>query len=88
MLSSPRLRLRSWRDEDLPAFSALNADAEVMEHMPKCLTREESDAFAGRIQEGIDRLGFGLWAGNNRGFGRAQGLSGASPHQSPITSHF
>jgi RimJ/RimL family protein N-acetyltransferase len=48
MLSSPRLRLRSWRDEDILAFAALNADPEVIEHMPKCLTREESDAFAGR----------------------------------------
>jgi ribosomal-protein-alanine N-acetyltransferase len=62
MLSSQRLRLRPWRDEDLPAFAALNADPEVMEYMPSCLSREESDALAARIREGFARHGFGLWA--------------------------
>src|SRR5258708_37498173 len=61
MLTSARLRLRPWRDEDLPAFAALNADPEVMEYMSKSLNREESDAFAGWIREGIARRGFGLW---------------------------
>ena len=78
MLSSPRLRLRPWRDEDLPAFAALNADPEVMEHMPKCLVREESDAFAGRIQEGIARLGFGLWAVEVFGVADFIGFTGLS----------
>jgi RimJ/RimL family protein N-acetyltransferase len=62
MLTSERLRLRPWRDEDLPAFAALNADPEVMEHFPKCLTREESDQMAGRIRERIAQQGFGAWA--------------------------
>jgi RimJ/RimL family protein N-acetyltransferase len=77
-LSSPRLRLRPWQDEDLPAFAALNADPEVMEHMPKCLTREESDALAGRIREGIDRLGFGLWAVEVFGVADFIGFTGLS----------
>lgn len=29
-----RLLLRAWRDSDLPALAALNADAEVMRHFP------------------------------------------------------
>lgn len=62
MLNSVRLRLRLWREEDFPAFAALNADPEVMEFFPKCLSREESDASAGRIREGIERRGFGFWA--------------------------
>ena len=62
MLTSARLQLRPWRDEDLPAFAALNADPEVMEYMPKCLAREESDALTARIREGLTRYGFGLWA--------------------------
>lgn len=61
-LQTDRLLLRSWRDEDLPAFAALNGDAEVMEFMPKRLDRAESDAFAVRIRRRIDGEGWGLWA--------------------------
>jgi RimJ/RimL family protein N-acetyltransferase len=61
-LHADRLHLRPWRDDDLPAFAALNADPRVMEFFPKPLDRAESDAFAARIREGIDSRGFGLWA--------------------------
>ncbi len=36
-LITKRLRLRLWRDEDLPAFAALNSDPRVMQHMAKLL---------------------------------------------------
>jgi len=78
MLTSPRLRLRPWRDEDLPAFAALNADPELMEFMPKCLTREESDAMSGRIREGLTRCGFGLWAVEVFGVSEFIGFTGLS----------
>jgi len=78
MLTSARLRLRPWRDEDLPAFAALNADAEVMKYMPKCLSREESDAFAARIREGLARHGFGLWAVEVLGVSEFIGFTGLS----------
>jgi RimJ/RimL family protein N-acetyltransferase len=61
-LQTDRLLLRPWRDEDLPAFAALNGDAEVMAFMPKRLSRGESDAFADRIRRRIDTEGWGLWA--------------------------
>ena len=61
-LATARLLLRPWRDEDLPAFAGLNADPRVMEHLPKMLAREESDALAGGIRANFDRYGFGLWA--------------------------
>jgi RimJ/RimL family protein N-acetyltransferase len=54
--------LRGWREEDLAPFAALNADAAVMEFMPKRLTRAESDAFADRIGAHFRDHGFGLWA--------------------------
>jgi RimJ/RimL family protein N-acetyltransferase len=78
MLTSPRLRLRPWRDEDLPAFAALNADPEVMEYMPKCLSREESDAMAARIREGLTRHGFGWWAVEVIGVSEFIGVTGLS----------
>jgi RimJ/RimL family protein N-acetyltransferase len=78
MPSSPRLRLRPWRDEDLPAYAALNADPEVMEYMAKCLNREESDAGAARIREGLARRGFGLWAVEVFGVSEFIGFTGLS----------
>jgi ribosomal-protein-alanine N-acetyltransferase len=61
-LETPRLRLRRWRDEDLPAFAALNADPIVMEFFPRPLDRAESDAAVVRVRDHFARHGFGLWA--------------------------
>jgi RimJ/RimL family protein N-acetyltransferase len=61
-LSTSRLSLRRWRDDDLDPFAALNADPEVMRFFPASLSREESDAFAVRARTGIEERGWGLWA--------------------------
>jgi len=50
--------LRRWRVDDLTPFADLNADAEVMAHMQKTMTRDESDAFVARIEEEFDDCGF------------------------------
>ncbi len=57
-----RLVMRSWREEDLEPFAALNADPIVMEFFPSTLTRQESDALVTRITAQLDTLGYGLWA--------------------------
>jgi RimJ/RimL family protein N-acetyltransferase len=61
-LSTARLRLRGWREEDLAPFAALNADPRVMEHFPGVLDRVESDALVAHFRDHFDRHGFGLWA--------------------------
>jgi RimJ/RimL family protein N-acetyltransferase len=61
-ISTERLLLRPWRDDDLAPFAALNADPRVMEHFPKTLARAESDEFAARIRAKLAERGFGLWA--------------------------
>lgn len=61
-LETPRLRLRVWRDEDLAAFGAMNADPEVMTYFPKPLSRKSSDALAGLIRGNMTKHGWGLWA--------------------------
>ncbi|HMP01832.1 MAG TPA: GNAT family N-acetyltransferase [Gemmatales bacterium] len=61
-LRTPRLWLRRWRPEDRAPFAALNADPQVMEHMPSVATRAESDAQADRIAAHFAEHGFGLWA--------------------------
>ena len=61
-LDSARLRLRPWRDSDLPAFAALNADPQVMRYFPALMTAEESRAQAERIRAFMQQHGWGLWA--------------------------
>ena len=61
-LSSGRVCLRRWRDEDRDAFAAMNSDARVMEFFRGRLSRVESDAMVDRIQEYLNERGFGLWA--------------------------
>ncbi len=57
-----RLRLRSWKPEDLPLFAAINKDARVMNFFPATLTEDETEAFYDRIQEEFVRKGWGLYA--------------------------
>lgn len=61
-LTTPRLRMRRWREADRDPFAALNADPEVMQHFPALLDRAASDAFVDRIEDRFASPGFGLWA--------------------------
>ncbi|AVX26259.1 GNAT family acetyltransferase [Pseudomonas syringae pv. atrofaciens] len=61
-LDSARLRMRQWRDDDLPAFARMSADPRVMRHFPKPLSHLESAAMIGRLRGHFAELGFGLWA--------------------------
>lgn len=81
-----RLILRRWRDEDLEPFAKLNADPEVMAHMPSLLDRAESDAFAERIGKQFDQHGFGLWAVEVPGVAPFVGFVGLAIPR--FTAHF
>ena len=54
-----RLALRAWREEDQPAFAAMNADERVMEYFPATLTAEESADLLDRIRDEFSTEGFG-----------------------------
>ncbi len=59
-------------------FRRMNADAAVMEFMPKRLTAEESDVLADRIQKRLAERGFGLFAAELRETGSFIGFVGFS----------
>lgn len=61
-LLTARLKLRSWRDEDVEPYAAMNADSRVREFFPSILTYAESARSAQHIRAHFDRHGFGLWA--------------------------
>lgn len=62
-LSTARLRLRAWRDEeDQAPFAALNADAQVNAYLLDPFTRERSDAQIASFKEHFAQEGVGRWA--------------------------
>jgi len=77
-LETQRLVLRRWRDADLEPFAVLNADPEVMRHMPALLDRSESDVLARRIRAELDGEPFGLWAVEVPGVTEFAGFVGLS----------
>ena len=60
-LHTDRLVLRPWRDEDIEAFSALNADPKVMAFYPSVLSRDESVLRLAHMTRHFEEHGFGMW---------------------------
>lgn len=60
-IRTPRLLIRSWRDEDFEPYAAMNADARVMEYFPSVLSREESRVRFARGGARLAERGYGLW---------------------------
>jgi RimJ/RimL family protein N-acetyltransferase len=77
-LESARLLLRQWRDEDLPEFAAMCADAQVMRYFPAIMSRLESASLIGRIRGHFAEHGFGLWALQRKDSGQFIGFTGLS----------
>lgn len=77
-LRGDRVLLRGWRDDDLDAFAAPNADPRVMEYFPKLLSRDETAAMTARMQAAIDARGWGNWVLDING--RCVGLSVPALH--------
>ncbi len=62
VLTTSRLRLRTFRPDDLPLYAALNADPVVTEFLGGPVSRDESDSIAEYAQGLHAREGIGLLA--------------------------
>src|SRR5262245_13136584 len=62
MLETERLRLRGWREEDLPAFAAFWADEETARFVGGHCTREEAWRRMAMYVGHWALRGYGLWA--------------------------
>jgi RimJ/RimL family protein N-acetyltransferase len=77
VLTTPRLVLRTYRQDDLPLFAALNADPAVMATLGgEPLTREHSDDIAAWAQECFAEERIGLLAVERREDGAFVGMCG------------
>ena len=86
-LSTPRLLLRPWRDEDGDAFAAMFDDPAVMEFLLPAKDRAAIDAIVGRVRAHFDTYGFGWWAAELQSTGTFIGFIGLShvPFEAPFT---
>lgn len=82
-ISTKRLRLRSWNDNDYELFAQLNADPLVMKYFFTTLSREESDQMLNRIQAKLDKRGWGLWAVSPLDSSELMGFIGLNDITSP-----
>ena len=75
--TTPRLILRTFREDDLPRYAALNAHPEVVRWLGgEPLTREHSDSIAEWAQELYAEEGIGLLAVERRSDGAFLGMCG------------
>ncbi len=68
--------LRDWREQDLPAWAALNADPQVREHLGDVWDEQRSAAAMELYQEAYARNGFSFWAVEERASGQLIGMAG------------
>jgi RimJ/RimL family protein N-acetyltransferase len=60
-IRTPRLRVRSWRDDDFEPYAAMNADPRVMEFFPSVVSREESQTRFALGQARAAEQGYSFW---------------------------
>ncbi len=75
-IGTERLIMRGWRESDLVAWAAMNADPEVRRYLGPLLTAEQASAWALNYQDDLDRYGFGFWAVQVRASGDFIGFTG------------
>ncbi len=76
LFTSSRLGFRNWRPADLPAFTALNQDPQVMEFFPGLLSPEQTEQFHQRLIRHFDEHGFTFYATDLLESGRFIGFIG------------
>ncbi len=85
-LTTPRLLLRPWRDDDVEPFAAMFDDPAVMEFLMPVADRAAIEAIVGRVRAHFDRHGFGWWAAELKETGAFIGFIGLS--HIPFEAHF
>jgi len=79
VIETARLRLRSWRPEDLDPFAEMCADPIVMATLGPLMSREETAALIERIDAIEQANGYTAWALERRSDGRFIGWCGLIP---------
>jgi RimJ/RimL family protein N-acetyltransferase len=80
VLTTKRLLLRPWREDDAEPFAAMNADPEVMRHLGGPMSRAASDALLAKFQDQMVAQPYGRWAVEHRASRELLGFLGLGHH--------
>jgi RimJ/RimL family protein N-acetyltransferase len=79
VIETERLIMRTWRDDDVDPFHAINSDPEVMATLGPIMGRDEVAALIARITAIEIEHGYTFWALERRADSRLIGWCGAIP---------
>jgi RimJ/RimL family protein N-acetyltransferase len=80
-IETARLRLRTWREDDLAPYARICADPEVMRYLSGPMTREHSEQQISEFVRHGEERGFGLWAVEEKSSGAFIGFIGLLYHE-------
>ena len=80
-IETARLRLRTWREDDLAPYARICADPEVMRYLSGPMTREHSEQQVSEFVRHWEERGFGLWAVEEKSSGAFIGFIGLLYHE-------
>lgn len=75
-LSTDRIILRPWKDDDYTPFHIMSSDPQVHEFLPRFPDRSACDAFADKLRADFSRRGWGFWVLEQKESGDFMGISG------------
>ena len=76
VLSTDRMLLRPWKDEDYAPFYAMSSDPRVYEFLPVFPDKSACDALADKLRGDFSRRGWGFWALEHKESGEFMGMAG------------
>ncbi len=76
IIETPRLILRTWRQEDAEPYFQINQDPKVIEHLKGPLTIEKVRSFITAANEQQENRGYTLWAAELKDTGELMGFIG------------
>ncbi len=76
IITTPRLILREWKEEDAVPFIKMNMDKEVMRFFPSTQTAEESMVLIARVKAHFADYGYGACAVERKDNGEFIGFTG------------
>ena len=80
-IETARLRVRTWREDDLAPYARICADPEVIRYLSGPMTREHSEQQISKLVRYWEERGFELWAVEEKSSGAFIGFIGLLYHE-------